>query len=65
MKRIIRMVPHITIILTLMFITLWILDMINPMMNFLNSDKSKILLMILFISSLLTSMIAVGLDRRL
>lgn len=64
MKRIIRILPHITIILSLMFITFWILDSYNPLMNFINSDLSKILLLIFCISALVTSIIAVILDRK-
>lgn len=64
MKRIIRILPHVTIILSLMFIVFWILDLYNPQMNFINSDLSKTLLLILCISSLVTAILTVYLDRR-
>jgi hypothetical protein len=64
MKRFIRIIPHITIILSLMFLTFWILDQYNPMMNFLNSNLSKLLLLIFCISSFITAIIAVVLDRK-
>lgn len=65
MKRVIRILPHITIVLSIMFITFWVLDIFNPMMNFINTDLSKILLLIFCISSLITSIITVALDRKL
>jgi hypothetical protein len=65
MKRLISILPHITIILSIMFITLWILDKFNPLMNFLDSKLSNLLLLILFISAILTSIVAVTLDRKL
>lgn len=65
MKRIIRVLPNVSIILSIMLITLWILDKINPMMNFLDSDVSETLLLISFVISIFTSIIAIGLDRKL
>lgn len=64
MTRIVRILPHITIVLSAMFITFWILDIYNPMMNFLDSDISKVLLLIFAISALLTSILTVFLDRK-
>lgn len=64
MKRLIRIIPHVTIVLSAMFITFWILDVYNPLMNFLNSDLSKLLLLIFCISSMATAMVAVYLDRK-
>ena len=34
MKRLSKILPHITIILAGMFIVFWILDILNPTMNF-------------------------------
>jgi hypothetical protein len=48
-----------------MFITLWILDKYNPMMNFLDSEISNILLLLFFAVSLLTSALTIALDRKL
>ena len=37
-KRIIRILPHLTIVLSVMFITFWILDILNmPFMEFLDT----------------------------
>jgi len=59
-----KVLPHITIILCVMFITLWILDIYNPLMNFLNSTLSKVLMLMLFIIAILTSILTVALQRK-
>lgn len=59
MNRIVRILPHITIILSLMFITFWILDIYNPLMNFVNNSISHVLLLVFCIISLITSMISI------
>jgi hypothetical protein len=64
MKRIIRVLPHITIILSAMFITFWILDQCNPMMNFIDSKISNVLLIVFCISSLITAIVMVALERK-
>ena len=63
LNRMIKVLPHIVIILSIMFITFWILDIYNPMMNFLNSKISNWLLLIFFICSLILSMLTIALDR--
>lgn len=64
MKRLVRILPHVTIVLSLMFITFWVLDIYNPLMNFISSDLSKILLLVFCISSLFTAILAVAMDRK-
>lgn len=64
MKRIIRSIPHITIILSVMFIIFWILDKYNPMMSFITSDLSNALLLVFCISSMITAIVAVVLERK-
>lgn len=44
LKVIEKLLPHITLILAVMFITFLILDQYNPMMNFVNNDFSMKLL---------------------
>lgn len=65
MKRLLSAIPHITIILSILFITLWILNQYNPNMNFLDSKLSSILMLILFVMSILTSILAAAWDRKL
>ncbi|MFT4004949.1 MAG: hypothetical protein QM683_04640 [Lacrimispora sp.] len=47
--------PHLTIILSLFLGTLWVLNQLNPMMNFLDNGLSNAALMALILSSLITS----------
>lgn len=39
MKRLSKILPHITIILAGMFIVFWILDILNPTMNFIKQKN--------------------------
>lgn len=64
MKRLIRILPHVTIILSAMFITLWFLDKYNPLMNFLDSDLSNTLLMVFCILSMITAIVMVAIERK-
>lgn len=47
--------PHLTIILSLFLGTLWVLNQLNPMMDFLNNGISIAALMVFILSSLITS----------
>ena len=62
-KRIIRILPHLTIVLSVMFITFWILDILNPNMNFINCSISNKLLIIFCVFFMITSILTVALDR--
>ncbi|MBR1422342.1 MAG: hypothetical protein IJ571_02710 [Ruminococcus sp.] len=64
MKKLSRILPHITIILAGMFIIFWILDILNPTMNFINRRLSNKLLLIFCISAIITSVFAVYYERR-
>lgn len=44
MKRIAQAIPHLVLILSLMFLVFVILDQFNPMMNFVNNSISVVLL---------------------
>ena len=50
MKRLSKILPHVTIILAGMFIVFWILDILNPTMNFikLNVCSKKLITMLLY-----------------
>lgn len=64
MKKIIRILPHINIILAVLFITLWVLDKLNPIMNFINNSISNILLIIFFIISMANSILFIAYERK-
>lgn len=51
--------PHLTFILALFIATLWVLDQLNPMMNFLNNQIADSALFLFCISSLITSAISI------
>jgi hypothetical protein len=50
---------HLTFILALFIATLWVLDQLNPMMNFLNNRIADSALFLFCISSLITSAISI------
>lgn len=64
MKRLSKILPHITIILAGMFIVFWILDILNPTMNFINRKISNKLLLALCISAIITAILAVYYQRK-
>lgn len=64
MKRINRILPHITIILAGMFIVFWILDILNPVMNFINRKASNKLLLVFCILAIITSIMNVYYERK-
>lgn len=65
MKRFNRIIPHMTIILSAMFIVFWVLDILNPTMNFINRRLSNKLMIILLVSSMITAIANVYFERKL
>lgn len=64
MKRLSKILPHVTIILAGMFIVFWILDILNPTMNFINRKISNKLLFAFCISAIITAFLAVYYQRK-
>jgi uncharacterized membrane protein len=64
MKRLGRIIPHMTIILAGMFIVFWILDILNPTMNFINRKISNKLLLIFCILAIVTAIMNVYFERK-
>jgi len=64
MKRFNRILPHMTIILAGMFIVFWILDILNPTMNFINRKASNKLLLLFCILSIVTAIMNVYYERK-
>lgn len=62
--KIIAVIPHITIVLACMFLIFCFLDILNPVMNFVNCKISNKLLVIFCISSIITSIISVWYERK-
>ncbi|MDO4944458.1 MAG: hypothetical protein Q4E74_04555 [Ruminococcus sp.] len=64
MKRFNRILPHLTIILAGMFIVFWILDILNPTMNFINRKASNKLLLLFCILAIVTAVMNVYYERK-
>ena len=64
MKSISYILTNITTILECMFIVFWILDILNPTMNFINRKISNKLLLAFCISAIITAILAVYYQRK-
>lgn len=64
MKLLQAVLPHITIVLCIVFVVLWILDYFNPMMHFLTAALPKALLLALLISAAATAILTVAYQRK-
>lgn len=65
MKKLIKAIPHISIILSGMLLTLLVIDRINSAMNFINNDYTKIIILILCLLTVFQSIIQIIAMRRL
>lgn len=65
MKKLIKVIPHISIILSGMLLTLLVIDRINSAMNFINNDHTKIIILILCLLTVFQSIIQIIAMRRL
>lgn len=59
-----KILPHIVIVLSAMFITFWILDQLNPIMNFINNSISNVLLLVFSIASLVNAVFSIAWYRK-
>ena len=64
MKIIEKLLPHATIILSVMFITFFIIDKVNEKMAFINNDISKVLLAVLAVLAIATSIALIRRQRK-
>ena len=64
MKILKALLPHITIVLCILFLVLWILDYFNPMMHFLTAALPKALLLVFIASAAATAIMAVAYQRK-
>ncbi len=58
-----KVLPHICLDLSLIFLTLWVIDRINPMMHMLSRDVFKIPLMIFLLLVILQSLMQIARQR--
>lgn len=64
MKYLGRILPHVTMILSVVFIVFLILDEYNPTMNFINNDISPKMLVALCVSAFASAVLLIAHDRR-
>lgn len=64
MKRLSRIIPHLSIVLAGMFTVFCILDIINPTMKFTSRKLSYKLLIVFCVLSIISSVIAVYYERK-
>ena len=64
MKRLSRIIPHLSIVLAGMFTVFWILDIINSTMKFTSRKLSYKLLIVFCVLSIISSVIAVYYERK-
>jgi hypothetical protein len=64
LKIVIRLIPHLNIILSLLLLTLLILDKFNPGMNFAGGGFFQTLVVILCLSALFSAALLIARDRR-
>ena len=64
-KRIIRIIPHATIVMVGMFIFFWVLDILNPTMNLINRKASNKLMIIMLVLAMATSILEIYHERKL
>ena len=64
MKRLSRIIPHATIVMVGMFIFFWVLDIMNPTMNFINRKASNKLMIIMLVLSLVTAIMNIYFERK-
>lgn len=55
-SRILRIIPHLCLILSLMMLTFFIIDLFNPSMAFLNNTVTKYLLALFSLLSMIPSL---------
>ena len=64
MKRLVRILPHATIVMVGMFIFFWVLDILNPTMNFINRKASNKLMIIMLVLSMVTAIMDIYHERK-
>ncbi len=58
-KKLIRAIPHLSIILSGMLLTLLVIDRINSAMNFINNNYTKIIIVLLCLLAVFQSIIQI------
>ena len=64
MKTITKVLPHISIIISVMLIVFFVIDRFNGAMGFLDNDGAKVLISVLGVTSIINSIMLIGFQRR-
>ena len=64
MKKIVKILPHINIAISGMFIILWIIDLLNPTMNLINRNSSNKILILLFVITIIDCALTIYYQRK-
>ena len=59
-----KILPHIAIVISVMYAVFFFIDRVNPMMAFIDNKITKVLLMILSAVSVLNAILVIADDRR-
>lgn len=59
-----KVLPHVAIIISCMYFVFFFIDRVNPMMNFIDNDMTKFLLVALGVTSICNAIVIVHDDRR-
>ena len=59
-----KVLPHVAIIISCMYFVFFFIDRVNPMMNFIDNDMTKILLFALGVVSIANAVVIVRDDRK-
>ena len=62
-RTIVKILPHINIVISGMYLVFYIIDVQNSAMAFINNDMTKVLLLILAICSTLSSIFLIWYQR--
>jgi hypothetical protein len=64
LRVLLRLVPHVSIIISGMLIVFFYIDRVNSAMGFMENDVTKMLILILSVTSIATSILAAAYRRR-
>ncbi len=59
-----RILPHLCLVISVMMLTFYVIDKVNPAMNFIGNDLFKTLLLVYVLLVIATSIILVAINRR-
>ena len=64
MERLKKIIPHLNIVFSSMFIVFYVIDRVNSAMNFLTDPLSKAVLLAFCIVSIVTSVLLIAMQRK-